>query len=76
MFENMDSQYPLGCYWLQGAGLELRTNVFHYKIIWKVFFSQAAKLLIGHLLLVINKVTTSYRKIAFMLIVCQMQMTI
>lgn len=45
-------------------------------MIWKVFLSQAAKLLIAHLLLVINQVTVSCLKIAFMWIVCQMQMTL
>lgn len=37
----------------------MRTNVFHYKIIWKIIFSEAGKLLIAHLLLVTNQVTTS-----------------
>lgn len=52
MLEKMTFQYSWHSYWLQGAALELRTNVFHNKIIWKVFLSQAAKLLIGHKLLV------------------------
>lgn len=62
----MAFQCSLSSYWLQGAALELRANVFHYKIIWKIFFSQAAKLLIAHLLLVTYHVFISCLKIAFM----------
>ena len=54
----MAFQYSLSSYWLQEAALELRTNVFHNKMIWKMFLSQAGKLLIGHMLLVTNQVTT------------------